>query len=230
MNLFAPILAKAGKALSLSENEVTMARAALAAHDMAPGDAGEAAAILAHRRRREELAEALDVAESVVVHWQSVIAAEEAKASEAAAVEETRSIEREAKGAAEKRVRDIFALQAKLATLRDEHVAHIEVVASYNASRGTRPYIADAEERVRQIPARTTPAVFEEREMWVDADGNQPTHMRCNPNGEMVPAEHRTFAKQRAQVQVTAERFEPAKMPERLADVIRLVDLAGRPL
>jgi hypothetical protein len=114
---------------------------------------------------------------------------------------------------------DKFApLLAELEWAEDE----VEAFAKYNMQRGDRPFIPDPEAEVRQTPARTLPAEYEEREQWLDAHGNQPTVLRRNSEGEMVPVEP-IYTKRLVRVCTRPERFQPAQMPERYAKLLPLL-------
>ena len=92
-------------------------------------------------------------------------------------------------------------------------------------------HLVDAETRLRGTSPHTEPARFEEREVWQNASGQSPGEWRQNPKDPFGPVIPYPFAEQwtkrRVRVQVQAEQFVPAHMPERLADAIRLVDMAG---
>lgn len=156
--------------------------------------------------------------------------AAKAEAAQAAMDEEARHADAEKQAKAdEKLVRELDALLRKAAAKRDEVAASIARTAEANETRGTRPFILDAERRVRERPGRTIPAVFADREFWRDGSGREATVLRKNERGEMVPMEA-GYAKARERVQVRAERHEPAAMPTRYADALVLVDLEGQPL
>lgn len=98
-------------------------------------------------------------------------------------------------------------------------VASNDRTAAYNAQRGTRPFIVDAETRARQIPGRTIEARYEDRECWRDGSGREASQLRRNAAGEMVPVEA-GFAKVRERVCVQPERVISATMPPRLAELL----------
>jgi hypothetical protein len=125
-----------------------------------------------------------------------------------------------------KLVREIIAdSEAQAAKLARLALAEA-LIADANADRGDRPYIADGETLARQQPGHVIPAVFEDREIWRRADGSQPGSYYTNSSGELVPSGG-DATKRRERVQISAERIEPARMPPRLSDAIKLVGLDG---
>lgn len=110
-------------------------------------------------------------------------------------------------------------LAAALAALE----ANRKQVDALNANRGLRPLIADGERRLRETPGRTIPAQFEEREVWLDAAGNQISpYLRSSYSEKVAPAAVRT-----ERVQTSEEYVSPANMPTRYAAAITLVNRAG---
>lgn len=168
----------------------------------------------AARREVEALRSALAIATAE---------AAKAEAAQAEADDEKRH------AAEEKQAKGDTALVAKATAAGETLIAAIEELeasnartAEYNSQRGSRPFVTDAETRVRQIPSRTVPAVFEEREQWLDSHGNQPFKFRQNAEGEMEPMEP-IYTKQVVRVCVRPERIEPAKMPDRYAELLPLL-------
>lgn len=178
---------------------------------------------LADVERRLRLAEG--VAESSAARLADAREKAEAMRADAAYA----AAERQAK-ADEKIVRDIELLARKIADKRDELAASISATAKANANRGARPHIANAEERVRKLPARTVPAVTRREWGWIDAKGGRPSQLRDDGKGKLVPDDGRPYEWREIEVTVATERFEPATMPESFLSAFKLVDIAGRPL
>jgi|GEM_PF-2450300 len=168
-----------------------------------------------------------------------IAAAEEALAFSRAAAEKARvelaewaagakhaALVREA-DAAQKRVHAIFDLQHKLASELAWLDAHVEKVADYNQSeRGSRPFVADAEELVRRQPEKHTPARFEDIEVWVDRAGREASQF-VTRGGKQVPAGWEHYRKVKRRVCTQTERSVPAQMPERLTTAVKLAKKEG---
>jgi hypothetical protein len=131
----------------------------------------------------------------------------------------------------EKLVLDVAAKSEALAEALAALEANRTVVAAANELRGERPFIADGERKIREQPAREIPADVRHEMSWVDPDGNRPSQLRANGAGQLVPADHRgNYTYRQVEVVQSPARREPARMPKRLADEVRLVDLQGRQL
>lgn len=187
----------------------------------------DADALFVWRRERRDFEDRVE-SDREAVAWA------EAKAAEAVAAEANKAAdaayaaaEKQAK-ADEKLVREIDELARKLAAKRDELAASIARTEAVNAARGDRPFIVDAEARVRQHPGRTEPAEFRDEVVWTDAAGNRPSVFR-ERDGQLEPTEA-GFTRRTERVCVRQERIIPATMPIRFADAIELVDIDGRPL
>lgn len=95
-----------------------------------------------------------------------------------------------------------------------------EATAAANSARGDRPYIEDPETRVRRRPDRTEPAIFEDRSVWKDAAGSQPTiFVTDRVTGELRPQDL-SFTRRTERVCVQTERVIPPSMPARLAELL----------
>jgi hypothetical protein len=134
--------------------------------------------------------------------------------------------------AGERLALDVVATAEKLAAALAALEANRAEVDAANAVRGDRPFIYDGERKLREIPAQTEPPKLEERVVYEDETGGQPTLWVQDPEtGEMVPQNGTgSFKKRRKMVQVSEERFVPARMPERLSAAITLVGLRGERL
>lgn len=158
--------------------------------------------------------------------------AEAAKAEAAQRKEDNdaeHAAEDKAAKADQKLARDLDVALRRAAGLRDQLAASVNRTAEYNSRRGDRPYIADAEDRARRIPAKIVPPSYRDEIVWEDASGLRPSLFRRNENGEMVP-QAGGFTRKTVKVCQSPERVEPARMPERYVDALKLVDLEGRPL
>jgi len=183
-------------------------------------------ALVAADEEVQALHRKLTIAEGVAARSGTLLEQARADAATRAADAEHAAEEKRATADA-KIVREVDALAVKLADKLAELEASRVRTAAENAKRGSRPFILDAEERVRRQPARTIPAIFETRELWVDAEGRQPGEFRADGTGKLAPADHGAYERKRVPVQVQAEQFTPAKMPTRLAEAVKLVNLAG---
>lgn len=179
---------------------------------------------------RDELAvfdRKIEAAKGALAHTQKTLA--DAQAAEVKAEGDR------AHAAAEKRAKSDASLVLETLDMIDKlaaNLAKIEegraLIEEANAKRGDRPFITDAEKRVREIPAQTLPKITRFEEQWVSDTGERPGMFRANAAGEMVPADHRSYSKRKVEVVERAETHIPARMPERLADAVRLVDKGGR--
>lgn len=160
------------------------------------------------------------------------VAANSAERLEAARAEAAEK-DADAKHAAEeKQTKADTALVAKAAKAGEALIAALEALessnartAAYNAQRGSRPFILDAETRVRQIPAKTRPAVYDERVVWEKGDGSRPFRYRQDSSGEMVPAEA-GFTRKVVNECVRPERQIPATMPDRYSELLPILKRA----
>lgn len=132
--------------------------------------------------------------------------------------------------AGEKLTVDIASAAERLAGLIADLESNRAAIDEANRVRGHRDYIVDGEKRVREVPAREVLAVTRKEKAWVDANGNRPG-LLVTRDGKMVPA-HMSgdYTYRTVEVPVSAARFEPASMPGRFADEIRLVGLKGERL
>jgi hypothetical protein len=119
-------------------------------------------------------------------------------------------------------------LSGKLAALLSKIEASRQRTEAVNEARGDRPLIPDAEFRVRNRPGKFISKIVETNRVWVDAAGNvvkgeiyDLRTARWIQNPAAVRQENREFI-------VRNELQLPPEMPERLADVIQLIDLQGQ--
>lgn len=227
MSLFASNDEKARKALEAATSHHAMAIAELEAVRLASADAGDFAQLKAQAEKTEVLERDAGIAAGVVEHWKSVVAKLEAEATAKAAIARNAEMDRRAR-AAVKRVASLFAT---IETLRPELewlAGHIKEFDHYNShERGNLPFVADAERRLRERPGDMVPARVDEFETWADADGNPVRDQITDNQGRW---RWNPDAKQRKTVrQVISDAYQlPPKMPRRVIDDVRLVDVEGR--
>ncbi|WP_324806367.1 hypothetical protein SH584_08760 [Sphingomonas sp. LY29] len=158
----------------------------------------------------------------------NVEVAQRAKA-EAETEREYKAAEKSAR-AAEKLTLEVSSVADRLAGLLGALEASRLTVEAANARRGARPHIKHGEARVREIPQRITPAVFEKRTVWEDGAGRSPAIFRQLQTGELVPSEG-GFTKRVETVVSRAEQVTPAHIPGGLfKDAMRLTGLKGEAL
>jgi len=182
-----------------------------------------------------EWVERRDAGRREVEALRSALAIATAEAAKAEAAQ--RDADDDAKHAAEERqarvdeklVHDLVAAQQKVAAIRDKLAASIARTEAVNSRRGARPFILDAETRVRSKPGRIRPAITEKVTAWFGPDGRRyANNLATDEAGRTIEATDRV---QREVVDVIhAESQDPPSMPSRFADAIRLVDLDGRAL
>lgn len=130
------------------------------------------------------------------------------------------------------KVFDLSAEIAKRLPVIDAHVERGAEVAKIGARLGLPPVI-DAERELREIPGREVPASIRKEMAWVDENGERPSQLQADSSGRLVPCGSNNHGQyQYKQVEVVQRRAEtvPPRMPERLAQAIRLVGLKGEPL
>lgn len=124
---------------------------------------------------------------------------------------------------------EIASDSEKLKSKVQRHSDMLAEVAAWNDRRGERPYLVDGERRVRETPARDIPAVTRREKVWIDDQGNTPSRF-VEHDGKLRPADGRAYDHREVEVVETPARHEPASMPARLAEAIRLVGLKGETL
>jgi len=207
-------------AAAVERNRVALGRSErrLAEHDAARPDSGDPDELFAWKRDRRDLEDRVESDREAFV-WA------EAKATEAA--EAQRTADEDANhAAAAKHASDTKPVRAALTAI-EKAIAAITIVhernaaiAAANAVRGQRPFIVDAETRLRQRPGRTVEAVYEDRTVWKDGHGNQPTiFVTDRETGELRPQEA-GYARRVERVCVQPERITPPSTPERLAELL----------
>ena len=210
-------------------NDLPAAEAELARIEASPPQSIDPAEHRAWAEKRDAAIRDIEA----IRHALAIATAEAAKAEAAQAEQEAgaehAAAERQAK-ADEKLVREIIALSEKLAAKRDELTASIARTEEANAKRGTRPFIVDAETRVRQQQRPGRPAITETRQAWVDSDGKR---FADNKRWDEASMKYVVCPERELREVVDVIREEQPswhEMPTRLADAIKLVDLAGKPL
>lgn len=188
-------------------------------------DSGEHRAWLAIRRQLEDDVEA----------EKGALAIAETKAAEAKA-----AADRAEADAEEQRIRKLNDELAKLVldlgnkferlapdvTRYRQMLAEVEV---WNAGRGDRAYIMDGEAKVREVPAKDHPPVWEEVDVWKNEHGHTPSQFR-EVDGKMVPKDG-GYTKVRERIVSRNARSTPAFIPGgRFKDGIRLIGLKGEAL
>jgi hypothetical protein len=129
----------------------------------------------------------------------------------------------------EKLVLKVGALSIELAAAITELEAGRKIVDEANANRGSRPFIVDAEKRVREVPEKHFPTVWEEIDVWRNEYGHTPTEYRVLENGEHVPKDG-GYTKRREKIVSRNERTTPAHMPGGRFAEMKLVGLKGEKL
>jgi hypothetical protein len=132
----------------------------------------------------------------------------------------------------EKLTLEVAAAAEKLAGLLNALEDSRKVIDAANAIRGTRPFIKDGEARVREVPEKNFPTVYETVEVWVDPQtGRRPGQYR-EVNGQMVPSDHNgNYVKTTEKVVSRNAYFTPAHIPNgRFAENTKIVGLKGERL
>lgn len=163
--------------------------------------------------------DALDFAEARAE--QALVEARDREAIAANIAEERRA------AADGKLIREAEALVEKLAAKLADIEASRERTDQINANRGDLPFVEDAETRIRRRPGQLVPAITEKQKVWMDADGSRfGDRLRWDvPLGKYVECPDRKLVE--IDVVIRPELQLPPIMPDRLADAIRLVNLAG---
>lgn len=211
------------EAATRRRDDFTAERAALAARLETEADFD---ANFALREDLDRLDRKIAAAEVALASAQEQLAAEQKKAAKVEA-DRAHADAQKLVPAHEKLIREIVADQQKLAAKLAQAAKLQAAIEAANECSEGRPLIVDGERNLRERPERIEPAVFEDRVVWEDGAGNSPFQFRRNAEGEDVPIEQ-GFTRKVKPVQVRSERHEFASMPPRLANEIRLVDLAGQ--
>lgn len=170
------------------------------------------------------------------------VAAEEAalQIAEAKAAEAKVAAEKAEADVEERRIRKLNDELAKLtvevgadlervAAKLKRHTEMLAEVERWNDNRGERTYITDGERRVREVPEKVYPAVYEEVTVWEDGAGNRPFQFR-EVNGELVPAVN-GYMRRKEKIVSRAEWSTPAHIPGgRFKDGIKFIGLKGEAL
>ncbi len=225
MALFDSIATKTIDALPRARANAETARQRLQAHDASKPSGEDAEVSYLWGRDRTDMVLKLEAAQEAVKFHEKKAAAAEKELTDRTAEAEVRLIEKAAI-ADEKLIREADALQIKLAAKLAEIEASRRRTDDYNARRGDRPRISDAEERIRQTPAKQVPAEYRDEEVWLDGEGRQPSQYTV-VRGDLVPADHGNYRKVTRSIETLCAHWLPAQMPTRLADAIKLVDLQG---
>jgi hypothetical protein len=119
------------------------------------------------------------------------IAREEAAKAKAAADEADRDAEerriKKLNGELAKLTTEIGADAERLGAKLQRHTSMVAEVEKWNANRGSRAFIKDGEAKVREIPEKHFPTVYEETTVWKDAAGRTPSIFLRGEDGELVP-------------------------------------------
>lgn len=130
----------------------------------------------------------------------------------------------------EKLTLEVAAAAEKLAALLMKLEADRKTIDEANANRGTRPFIVDGERRVREVPAKDHPTVWETITVWRNEHGHTPCQFRADATGEMVPKDG-GYTKRREKVVSRNAWSTPAHVPGGLyRDSIQLIGLKGEKL
>ncbi|RZT56985.1 hypothetical protein EV283_1042 [Sphingomonas sp. BK036] len=229
MALFDSIATKTIDALPRARANAETARQRLQAHDASKPSGEDAEVSYLWGRDRTEMILKIEAADEAVKFHERKAAAAEKEIAERAAAAEVRSIEKAAISD-EKLIREADALSIKLAAKLAEIEASRQRTSEYNARRGDRPHVLDAEERLRQVPGELYPGQFSDDTVWVDKGGNVvKQHVYDTAYGKWInnpAAVKQTVVRN----QLVGEVQLPPTMPTRLADAIKLVDLQGKTL
>lgn len=227
MNIFASNDEKARGALQAAVSHHAMASAELAAHRLAPADAGDFAGLRKHAEKDDLLARDAAIAAEVLKHWTEVVGRLDAEAAERE-IDAEHAVEEKKVAAEAKRLPEEYrAWAARGVELLSQMQASRARTDAINAKRGDRPFIVDTEFRVRQRPGEFIKAITQTDSVWVNADGEVVSSHTADgmgksiPNPDAVRQEERVFF-------LRQEQQLPPTMPNRLTDEIRLVDLEGR--
>lgn len=130
------------------------------------------------------------------------------------------------------KVLDLSTEIAKRLPAIQAHAERGRQVAEIAARLGLPP-VVDAERELREIPGREIPASIRREMAWVDEKGERASQLRDDGSGRMVPYgpnNHGQYKYKEVEVVQSHARTEPPRMPERLAEAIRLVGLKGESL
>jgi hypothetical protein len=164
-----------------------------------------------------------------------VARAEAARAKDAADKAEKDAEERRVRKLNDELAKVVLELGAKFERLAPEverYKQMLREVEAWNANRGDRPFIVDGEKRVRELPEKHFPTVYETLTVWVDPKtGRRPSQYR-EVNGELVPSDHDgAYVKTTEKVVSRNARTKPAEIPGgRFKDSVRLIGLKGESL
>jgi len=215
---------------AVARNRAALQRAQRASsdHESAKPQSDDADALYAWRRDQRDLDDRITAAQEALAFAEK--RAEEARAEAAErAADAAHAAGIKQRDALVPIVNEIPRLAAKL------HAAILKVeegrkaTDKLNAARGSRPFIMDAEQLVRTIPAKHHPAQYRDEIRWEDGAGNRPHTYRNGKNGELEPTE-KGFVRKVVKVEQSAERTEPARLPRRYINAFELVDAESRPL
>lgn len=220
--------AKATAAVERNRAAVARSERRQSDHEAARPAGDDAEALYAWKREGRELADRVESDREALAFAES--RAEEARLEEANRAADARHASEEKAAAADtKLVRELDAAIQRVAKLRDALSASVARTEAFNAARGTRPHIVDAEERVRRIPGRTIPAQYRDEVQWRDGAGRTPFQWRKGKNGELEPIEA-GYTREVVKVCQSQEHEILSSLPPRYADALVIVDLAGRPI
>jgi hypothetical protein len=186
---------------------------------------------LALRNKVPELDRMIDQANIALEHARGNLEAAAKAEADAAIDAKAKAAERDAREAAkltlEVGTEDAPRMAAKLARIAELNAN----VDAFNAIRGTRPFVVDGERRVREVPEKHFPTVYEKMTVWVDPEtGRKPSQYR-EVDGELRPADHREYVKRTEKVVSRNEYTVAAHIPGgRFKEGIRLIGLKGEKL
>ncbi|THD38322.1 MAG: hypothetical protein E7773_00785 [Sphingomonas sp.] len=216
---------------AVARNQSALARAkqALTAHNREKPAGDDADALFAWRRERRDLEDRIAASEGALAF--ATAAAERATAEAAARKAKIDHDAADKTAEADVRlVHKVDALVRKLADARDQLAASVARTKAANQVRGDLPHIADAEFRVRSRPGETVEEIATFDDVNVDADGNPVSATIWDGAvGKHVPNPALVGTEKRKHVLRPAMQLPP-RMPQRFADALRLVDLAGNAL
>jgi hypothetical protein len=214
----APYAEKKIAAVDRNRAAVSRSEQRLTSHEAVRPGGDDADALFAWRREHRDLKDRVDSDREALAFAEK--RAEEARAAEEKKAGDAENATEAKRAAADtKLVRDLDASIRQTAKLRDALAASKARTDAVNERRGTRPFIEDAEKRVRLQPAVEHITHPRMEAVWVDANG-----ALCGEGA----AGARRVERQTGVFSVQSGR--DAFMPTRYADALRLFDLQGRPL
>lgn len=220
------------KALEALQAELASRQAAHASHQAAwPADNDISPAASAHRADGDGLARLVREAEVAVAFQRGVVEKAEAEAADKANKAISDALKHEAVGAIAEAIQRIIDRSELMRPDLQFIVDHRERVDAANANPAIRKFghIVDGERLARERPGGEVSEIRGEVEVWHDANGRRPSQYR-EKDGQAFALDGSPLRRAKESYVVRAAGFDPGHMPARLAEVIKLVNLDGKPL